>query len=480
MIKLLLGIVFVGLLLIGGTAVAVFHFWGWKGLVALPVILFVLFSVVMRTLKLVLKPFMKKLGLSLLSPTSHVLEKATMTVRSLAPAPMPVPDGDEGDAAEPRHYYDIEIIIAPQESTSKEVWKPAEFVLTSQKISSVEELRNLQIGFPDQILVRKGARFVPDDSGEHSGQAHLRITFAVKPGTSSAWVCYYGETLGNLELPPWNLQDAPLRPRTGVRTERSRQESAAKSPARLAAEKQARRGEGFQNGSGKPEPEVKLYQPPGENLDNDVDPDAPMNEVDAALDRVDERRMAALPLGESRFGGVPDLPPEIAWPVFQGKKLPLLAQIDLSALPKSALPSDGWLYAFGLCDDEHTPLPVQVIHHRGPRAELVRAARPSKRELWEDWTGNRIYSVVPLKSTPENGWDDCGHLLGEIAEEGEDAASIADGQDCSGNDWITLMIIPSVGSMMWSDCGLFHLVIRQSDLARNDFSKVCASLSCVG
>jgi hypothetical protein len=215
-------------------------------------------------------------------------------------------------------------------------------------------------------------------------------------------------------------------------------------------------------------------------LDDDVDADSPMNEVDAALDRVDERRMAALPLGESRFGGVPDLPPAIAWPVFQGKKLPLLAQIDLSALPKSALPSDGWLYAFGLCDDDHTPLPVQVIHHRGPRTELVRAARPGEREVWKDWTGNRIYSVVPLKSSQEDGWDDCGHLLGEIKEEGENAASVADAQDCSGNDWITLMIIPSVGSMMWSDCGLFHVAIRRSDLAANDFSKVCASLSCVG
>lgn len=480
MLKLLLGIVFVGLLLIGGIAMALIHFWGWKGLLALPVIVYVLARVVKRAFTFMLVPFVKQLGLGLLSPESHVLHKATMTVRSLAPAPMPVPDGDEGDAAEPMHYYDIEVIIAPQDADSKEVWKPAEIVLTSQQISSVEELRNLQVGFPDQVLIRKGARFVPDDADEHSGGAHLKITFAVKPGTSSAWVCYYGETLGSIELPPWNLQGAPLRPRTAGRTERSRSESAAKSPARLAAEKQARRGDGFQNGAGRPEPELELYQPPDANLDDDVDANAPMNAVDAALDRVDERRMAALPLGESRFGGVPDLPPGIAWPVFQGKKLPLLAQIDLSALPKSALPSDGWLYAFGLCDDDHTPLPVLVIHHRGPRTELVRAARPSKREVWKDWTGNRIYSVVPLKSTQADGWDDCGHLLGEIEEEGENAAAVADGQDCSGNDWITLMIIPSVGSMMWSDCGLFHIAIRQSDLAKHDFSKVCASLSCVG
>ena len=480
MMKLLLGIVFAGLLLIGGIAVALFHFWGWKGLLAFPVILYVLARVAKRAFTLMLVPFVKQLGPGLLSPRSHVLHKAVMTVRKLAPAPMPEPDGDEGDAAEPRHYYDIDVIITPQDSTSKEVWKPAEFVLTSRQINSAEELRDLQVGFPDQVLIRKGARFVPDDSGEHSGGAHLKITFAVKPDTTSAWVCYHGETLGSIELPSWNLQSAPPRPRTAGRTERSRRESAAKSPSRLAAEKQARRGDGFQNGSGRPEPKVKLYQPPDENLDNDVDLDSPMDEVDAALDRMDERRMAALPLGESRFGGVPDLPPGIAWPVFRGKKLPLLAQIDLSALPKSALPSEGWLYAFGLCDNDHTPLPVQVIHHCGPRTELVRAARPGKRELWEDWTGNRIYNVVPLKPSQQDGWDDCGHLLGEIEEAGENAATVADGQDCSGDDWITLMIIPSVGSMMWSDCGLFHLAIRRSDLVRNDFRNVCADLSCVG
>ena len=158
----------------------------------------------------------------------------------------------------------------------------------------------------------------------------------------------------------------------------------------------------------------------------------------------------------------------------------MLAHSDLSTVPHSALPSEGWLYAFASCDNEHFPTPIQVIHHRGPRTELVRASRPTDRELWEDWTGNRIYSVVPLKPVKEGGWDDGGSLLGEIDEEGEDAAGIADSQDCSGDDWITLMVIQSVGSMMWSDCGLFQIAIRRSDLLKQDFSKVCGSICCSG
>lgn len=476
MFKLILVVVFLVLALIGGIAVALFHFFGWKGLLAFPVILIGLAWVGKR----VAGGIFRRMSLGFLSPKSKVLRKATMTVHSLVPVPRPLTGEDEGEPEEPKHYYDIDVTISPRDSTSQEVWEPAELTLTSQQITSVTDIQNKQVGFADQVLVWNGSKFGPDNPGKYPGVARLKITFAVKPGNSRVWLHYYNETIGSMELPPWTCQSEPPRARSTERTDRSRRESAVKSETRFAAEKQARRGNQFKTGAAKPEPELKLYEPPNDNMGEPIDGNAPMEEVDAALERIDARRMDSVPIGDSRFGGVPDLPPDLPWPVFKGKKIPLLAQIDLSTLPKSALPSEGWLYAFGLCDDEHTPTPVQVIHHCGPRAELVRASRPAERELWKDWTGNRIYNVVPLKSAKENGWDDCGWLLGEIDEEGEDAAAVADGQDCSGDDWITLMIIPSVGSMMWSDCGLFHIAIRRSDLIRHDFSKVCASLSCVG
>jgi hypothetical protein len=476
MLKLLFVVVFLVLALVGGSAVALYHFFGWKGLLAFPVILVGLAWVGKRVAGVIFRRF----SLGLLAPKSEVLRKATMTVHSVVPVPVPLPGEGEGKPDEPKHYYDIDVIITPRDSTSEETWEPAELILTSQQITSVTDLQNKQTGFADQVLIWNGAAFGPDDSGKHPSEARLKITFAVTPGTSSAWLHYYNETLGSLELPPWTCENEPPRARFTERTERSRRESAVKSEAQLAAAKQARRGDQFKTGAGKPAPELKLYEPPDADQDESIDLDSPMDEVDAALDRIDARRMDSVPVGASRFGGVPDLPPDLPWPVFKGRKLPFLAQIDLSALPKNVLPAEGWLYVFGLCDDEHVPTPIQVIHYRGSQAELVRASRPAERELWKDWTGNRIYNVVPLKSAKENGWDDCGWLLGQIDEEGEDAAAVADGQDCSGDDWITLMVIPSVGSMMWSDCGLFHIAIRRDDLVRHDFSRVCASLSCVG
>ena len=250
---------------------------------------------------------------------------------------------------------------------------------------------------------------------------------------------------------------------------------AAAHEAEWKAEQLARRGTNFLTGGGKPEPQILLYQPPDEDVS--IGPDWPMDKVNAALDKQDKIRLDELQIGESRFGGVPDLPDNLSWPEFKGKKLPFLAQIDLSKLPKSLLPAEGWLLVFGLADSEEDKTPVRILHHRGPREELKRCPIPSKKEIWTD-CGSRTYSVLALKASPEKDWTEAGWLLGAFEE--EDAAGIADEQDCSGDDWITLLAIESVGSMVWSDCGKFHFAIRRSDLEKGDFAKVCAGLSEVG
>jgi hypothetical protein len=237
--------------------------------------------------------------------------------------------------------------------------------------------------------------------------------------------------------------------------------------------------------------------------------------------------MDALPLGASRFGGVPDLPPAIAWPEIEGKKLLFLAQIDFAALPRwdgDPLPAEGWLYAFVMFSTKETvglpPWKVVVLHHRGPREALVRAAQPLEEEMWPEWATNPIegYDLVPLEPRlglsiglenlrragledlidyvvddverviPRHDGGSGGYLLGHpgIGEEsanamvrdlvsygawpGEDEANGAD-------DWLSLLTIFSVGSMQWSDAGEFYLFIRRSDLARGDFSRVRTSMT---
>src|SRR6185295_17906881 len=158
----------------------------------------------------------------------------------------------------------------------------------------------------------------------------------------------------------------------------------AEREARWKAEQAARRGPDFKMGGGKPEPRILLYQPPDDYLSVPIDPDKPMSVVDAALEKRDRLRLKYLAMGASRFGGVPDLPADLPWPEFEGKKLPFLAQLDLAELPKSLLPADGWLLVFGWADSPHDKTPVCVLHHRGPREELKRAVTPREKEIWTD------------------------------------------------------------------------------------------------
>lgn len=56
--------------------------------------------------------------------------------------------------------------------------------------------------------------------------------------------------------------------------------------------------------------------------------------------------MDALGLGESRLGGVPDLPDGLAWPTRHGRPLSFIAQIDLAAARAPGVAAAGWLALF--------------------------------------------------------------------------------------------------------------------------------------
>lgn len=59
---------------------------------------------------------------------------------------------------------------------------------------------------------------------------------------------------------------------------------------------------------------------------------------------------AAIPIGASRIGGAPDVPPDFAWPLHAGTRLPFVAEIDLGEVhragtfrsaPDTTLPAQG-------------------------------------------------------------------------------------------------------------------------------------------
>jgi hypothetical protein len=214
-------------------------------------------------------------------------------------------------------------------------------------------------------------------------------------------------------------------------------------------------------------------------------------QIQVAKLKRDRLVLEELPMGASRFGGVPDLPPGAPWPTYKGRKIPFLAQVDLSAVKadKAPLPPDGWLYAFGLFDNDKSrrPSPVSVFHHRGPASKLVRAKQPSEGDIWPDWGNKRVYEVVPIrtdsKSKPGRKQNEpdrtAGWLLGEMSGVFGTAGEQADYAMLDGDDWINVLAIKSVGSMQWSDVGHLYLLARRSRIEKGDFSQVLGAV-CSG
>jgi hypothetical protein len=226
MLRLILLVLLVVFLLIGGVAVALYHFWGWKGLIAFPFVLLIgawLAKVVVSTL-------FKRFALGLFGLKSGVLRGATMTVHSVRSIPKPVErenqlesggagdaDGNAGGAElpaetepagpeSPKDYVEVDVTITPKGESGNSVWEPSELMLTAEKVKSLADLEDQEVGTTHSVEVWDGTAFGPDDPGKYPGPQRLKIVFETKPGTTQAWLHYYNEPIGPLTLPPGTIE----------------------------------------------------------------------------------------------------------------------------------------------------------------------------------------------------------------------------------------------------------------------------------
>lgn len=105
-----------------------------------------------------------------------------------------------------------------------------------------------------------------------------------------------------------------------------------------------------------------------------------------------------LPIGASRIGGVPDLPPGLRWPVYKGRESEFLFQIDFAkaaeayALP--TMPDSGMLFVFRNYDpavgEDHTDDPNQcyVGFFENDLSSLVRTPCPHE--------GTRVFNTCEI------------------------------------------------------------------------------------
>ena len=235
MLRLLFGAVVIGLLLIAGLAVGLYHLWGWKGLIAFP---FLLLVILWLAKALVFKAI-RRFFIRLISMKGAVLEGASVDVHSVKPvaksedwdefeeqkadepddgdeapevlsarADEPADEGDEEEKPEAKearekHYFEVDLTISPAEAKCFRLWSPSELELTATPRKGLEELADDSASEVCDCQIWDGSKFEEDDPGKYEGVQRVKIVFAVEPGLRTAYLNYYGNSLGPISLPEW-------------------------------------------------------------------------------------------------------------------------------------------------------------------------------------------------------------------------------------------------------------------------------------
>jgi uncharacterized protein YwqG len=252
----------------------------------------------------------------------------------------------------------------------------------------------------------------------------------------------------------------------------------------------------------------------------------------AVLLRCETAADADIPVGASKFGGNPDLPPGADWPHRNGTPMTFLAQIAFSdAKPHDAageLPDKGFLWLFYDADDQpwgYDPKHKdghKVICCAGDASDLTRAAPPETLDADFLYPSARIAfdHAAEAPSFYSNYCDDVNltdeeadlywtvlemtreeqadKLLGH-SDNVQNAMELecqlaANGLYCGDGsgyrdprakelkktmlDWVLLMQIDSDDGFMWGDDGRLYLWIRKDDLAARNFDRTWLILQC--
>jgi uncharacterized protein YwqG len=243
---------------------------------------------------------------------------------------------------------------------------------------------------------------------------------------------------------------------------------------------------------------------------------------------------ADIAVGQSRIGGVPDLPVRFAWPTYHGKHLAFIAQINLGdvarLMPDGPLPKKGQLWFFYAWSQEQWGFDPKdagssVVHYEAD-AQLARRALPDdipdEGRYPSCGVTFRAYEDIPDASDPRNPTsksddatqDRYGQVRNEVASvKGTshkllgyaepiqnpmelECALVTNGVytvdakahehprykelDRTKYDWHLLMQVDSddAADMMWGDVGRLYFWIRDQDLRARRFDKTWMIFQC--
>lgn len=259
------------------------------------------------------------------------------------------------------------------------------------------------------------------------------------------------------------------------------------------------------------------------------------NSIKLFLDEVQDDQIK---IGESKIGGVPDLPDGVSWPIWNGNPLAFICQINLKRVKpfdeEKFLPPQGMLYFFYEASKQpwgFDPLDkgsTKVIYYNGDYSTLSRSIEPDNlstenrfqscilsfnREVtmpsWESYfikmlelnqKESDIYSDYQFKSQEANEDEQIYRLLGHADSiQGDmqlECQLVTNGLYCGDStgyndekrkvlepdalNWRLLLQIDSndeIG-MSWGDLGRIYFWIREEDLLNRNFDNVWTILQC--
>jgi uncharacterized protein YwqG len=245
------------------------------------------------------------------------------------------------------------------------------------------------------------------------------------------------------------------------------------------------------------------------------------------------RNQDTLTIGASRFGGVPDLPPDFVWPHYEGRPLAFLCQLNLSEMPRTAgqMPHAGFLAFFYETESMKWGFAPgdrgcsHVAFFTTPSAELTRTSTPHASPLVEtfhscslqfetriDLPDREDLIFEPLDAQLSDESRDAYHALtsashGEtyhhifghaqliqsdmrlecaLASNGVDAGTPEGFQGSESRrpgavDWELLLQIDTDEEgpgWMWGDVGRLYFWLRKDDLVARRFEKAWLVLQC--
>ncbi|MFK2825363.1 YwqG family protein [Bacillus sp. B190/17] len=226
---------------------------------------------------------------------------------------------------------------------------------------------------------------------------------------------------------------------------------------------------------------------------------------------VTPKRSASLPPGISKFGGAPDLPEEMEYPVYKNIPLNFIGQVNLTelaalAFEENQLPKEGMLYFFYYDNWEEDDDVVygepdqkdgwRVLHWDGD----VTMLRPVERAKASYPPCKMNFSIVEklpyiFLETEEDEekfeelhdeWHSPGspehQIFGlPISIQGEVFDEVCDYVEAEEDEMILLLQVDSDEEnldVMWGDCGMIYYCISRRDLAEKRFDRSWFSFQC--